>query len=120
VEGVTLDILGTVHRRLGHHDAAVEHHLQALRTHRDIGNRWGEGHTLSNLGDVHLDAREPEAARDSWLQALAIFEEFDHPDAEKVRARLGRLDDGPRPDDRPPGARAQGAAEPGTAEPGTA
>ncbi|MEU0430604.1 BTAD domain-containing putative transcriptional regulator [Streptomyces sp. NPDC006290] len=106
VEGVTLDILGTVHRRLRRHDAAVEYHLQALRTHRDIGNRWGEGHTLSNLGDVHLDAQEPEAARDSWLQALAIFVEFDHPDAEKVRARLGRLEEGP------PGARAHGAAEP--------
>ncbi|MET8132260.1 BTAD domain-containing putative transcriptional regulator [Streptomyces sp. NPDC005251] len=107
VEGVTLDILGTVHRRLRRHDAAVEYHLQALRTHRDIGNRWGEGHTLSNLGDVHLDAQEPEAARDSWLQALAIFVEFDHPDAETVRARLGRLEDAP------PGARAQEAAEPG-------
>ncbi|MEU8789811.1 BTAD domain-containing putative transcriptional regulator [Streptomyces sp. NPDC048643] len=95
VEGVTLDILGTVHRRLRRHDAAVEYHLQALRTHRDIGNRWGEGHTLGNLGDVHLDAQEPEAARDSWRQALAIFVEFDHPDAEKVRERLGRLEDGP-------------------------
>ncbi|WP_405916745.1 AfsR/SARP family transcriptional regulator [Streptomyces sp. NBC_00728] len=107
VEGITLGILGTVHRRLGHYDAAVEYHLQALRTHRDIGNRWGEGHTLSNLGDVRLDAREPEAARESWLQALAIFVEFDHPDAEKVRARLGRLENGP------PGAGAQEAAEPG-------
>lgn len=92
VEGVTLDILGTVHRRLQRHDAAVEYHLQALKTHRDIGNRWGEGHTLGNLGDVHLDADEPEAARDSWRQALAIFVEFDHPDAEKVRERLGRLE----------------------------
>lgn len=106
VEGITLGILGTVHRRLGHYDAAVEYHLQALRTHRDIGNRWGEGHTLSNLGDVRLDAREPEAARESWLQALAIFVEFDHPDAEKVRARLGRLENGPPGSRRPGGCRA--------------
>ncbi|MEY2248272.1 BTAD domain-containing putative transcriptional regulator [Streptomyces sp. BF23-18] len=105
VEGVTLDILGTVHRRLGRHGAAVEYHLQALRTHRDIGNRWGEGHTLGNLGDVQLDADEPEAARESWRRALAIFVEFDHPDAEKVRERLGRLED------TPPDAR-EGAAEP--------
>ncbi|MFF8536668.1 BTAD domain-containing putative transcriptional regulator [Streptomyces sp. NPDC015532] len=105
VEGVTLDILGTVHRRLGRHGAAVEYHLQALRTHRDIGNRWGEGHTLGNLGDLQLDADEPEAARESWRRALAIFVEFDHPDAEKVRERLGRLED------TPPDAR-EGAAEP--------
>ncbi|MFD8736688.1 BTAD domain-containing putative transcriptional regulator [Streptomyces sp. NPDC059618] len=107
VEGIALDILGTVHRRLGHHEDAVAHYRRALGTHRDIGNRWGEGHTLGNLGDAQLDAGEPEAARESWLQALAIFVEFDHPDAEKVRARLGGLEDGP------PGARAQGAAEPG-------
>ncbi|MGW3661733.1 AfsR/SARP family transcriptional regulator [Streptomyces sp. NPDC005141] len=93
VEGVTLDILGTVHRRLHHYADAVEYYHQALKTHQDIGNRWGEGHTLGNLGDVHLDADEPEAARFSWQQALAIFAEFDHPDAEKVRERLGRLEE---------------------------
>ncbi|MFE4701478.1 BTAD domain-containing putative transcriptional regulator [Streptomyces sp. NPDC056738] len=118
VEGVTLDILGTAHRRLGRHGAAVEYHLEALKTHRDIGNRWGEGHTLGNLGDVHLDADEPEAAREAWRQALAIFVEFDHPDAEKVRERLGRLGDVSSdvpPEawpDAPRGAHAEGAAEP--------
>ncbi|MFJ7965795.1 AfsR/SARP family transcriptional regulator [Streptomyces sp. NPDC096324] len=110
VEGVTLDILGTAHRRLGRHGAAVEYHLQALKTHRDIGNRWGEGHTLGNLGDVHLDADEPEGAREAWRQALAIFVEFDHPDAEKVRERLGRLGDAPS--GTPSDANAQGPAEP--------
>ncbi|MCX4904438.1 BTAD domain-containing putative transcriptional regulator [Streptomyces sp. NBC_00878] len=95
VEGVTLDILGTVHRRLHRYDEAVEHYHEALKTHRDIGNRWGEGHTLGNLGDAQLAADEPEAARISWGQALAIFAEFDHPDAEKIRERLGRLEDDP-------------------------
>ncbi|MFD9326757.1 BTAD domain-containing putative transcriptional regulator [Streptomyces sp. NPDC060065] len=103
VEGVTLDILGTVHGRLHRYDDAVEYHHQALKTHRDIGNRWGEGHTLGNLGDVQLAADEPEAARDSWRQALAIFVEFDHPDAAEIREKLG-LQDGP------PDARAHGAA----------
>ncbi|MFJ9897542.1 AfsR/SARP family transcriptional regulator [Streptomyces sp. NPDC091280] len=91
VEGVTLDILGTVHRRLHRYDDAVEYYHEALKTHRDVGNRWGEGHTLGNLGDAQLSADEPEAARDSWRQALAIFTEFDHRDAEKIRERLGRL-----------------------------
>ncbi|MGW3104229.1 AfsR/SARP family transcriptional regulator [Streptomyces sp. NPDC001100] len=94
VEGVTLDILGTAHRRLHHYDDAVEHYHQALTTHRDVGNRWGEGHTLGNLGDAQLAAGEPEAARDSWRQALAIFVEFDHRDAAKIRERLARLEDG--------------------------
>ncbi|MFJ5301722.1 AfsR/SARP family transcriptional regulator [Streptomyces sp. NPDC088350] len=94
VEGVTLDILGTVHSRLHRYDDAVEYYHQALKAHRDIGNRWGEGHTLGNLGDTRLAAGEPEAARDSWRQALAIFEEFDHRDAGKVRYRLDRLQNG--------------------------
>ncbi|MFJ9372382.1 AfsR/SARP family transcriptional regulator [Streptomyces sp. NPDC101455] len=95
VEGVTLDILGTTHRRLDRHDDAVEYYHQALKTHRDIGNRWGEGHTLGNLGDAQLAAGEPESARDSWREALAIFSEFDHRDAAKIRRRLDRLADGP-------------------------
>ena len=104
VEGVTLDILGTVHSRLHRHDEAVAYYHQALTTHRDVGNRWGEGHTLGNLGDVQLAAGEPEAARDSWQRALAIFVEFDHPDAAKIRERLGR------PADAPPDAGARAAA----------
>ncbi|MGW2965225.1 AfsR/SARP family transcriptional regulator [Streptomyces sp. NPDC001220] len=103
VEGVTLDILGTAHRRLHRYDDAIEYYHQALKTHRDIGNRWGEGHTLGNLGDAQLAAGEPEAARDSWRQALAIFVEFDHRDAEKIRERLDR------PEDGPPGSDVQGA-----------
>lgn len=103
VEGVTLDILGTVHRRLQRYDEAVDYYHQALKTHRDVGNRWGEGHTLGNLGDVQLAADEPEAARDSWRQALAIFVEFDHQDAAKIRERLGR------PADAPPDAEARSA-----------
>ncbi|WP_369186678.1 BTAD domain-containing putative transcriptional regulator [Streptomyces sp. R08] len=95
VEGVTLDVLGTVHGRLHRYDEAVEYYHQALKTHQNVGNRWGEGHTLGNLGDVQLAVGEPEAARAGWEQALAIFEEFDHPDAEKIRERLGRLADGP-------------------------
>jgi len=109
VEGVVLDILGTVHSRQDRHDEAVEYYRRALKTHRDVGNRWGEGHTLGNLGDVQLAAGERTFARDSWREALAIFAEFGHPDAEGVRERLGRLEDGP------PDGGAHGAVPGGTA-----
>ncbi|GGO94354.1 AfsR/SARP family transcriptional regulator [Wenjunlia tyrosinilytica] len=92
VAGIALDILGTVHHRLHRPDDAVDHYHQALEAHRKVGNRWAEGHTLSNLGDVQL-AAEPEAARASWQQALAIFSEFNHPDAKMILERLGRLED---------------------------
>ncbi len=93
VEAIALDSIGTVHSRLGRQDEAVEYYHQALGTHRDVGNRWGEGHTLSNLGDAQLAADERDSARGSWHRALEIFGEFDHPDAEKVRERLHRLED---------------------------
>ncbi|KAB1141777.1 tetratricopeptide repeat protein [Streptomyces luteolifulvus] len=101
VEGIALDVLGTVNHRLHHHDDAIARYHQALEAHRDVRNRSGEGSTLGSLGDVLLASGEPEAARASWRQALALFEEFDHPDAEKFRERLRRLDErtaGSRPD----------------------
>ncbi|MFI1409875.1 BTAD domain-containing putative transcriptional regulator [Streptomyces sp. NPDC020707] len=100
VEGVTLDSLGTLQHRLRRRDDAIDHYHRALEAHRDAGSRWGEGQTLHHLGDVHLDAGEPEAARTSWRQALTVFEESGHPDAEEIRGKLHRL--GERtPDGRP-------------------
>lgn len=93
VEGVVLDILGTIDHQLHHYDDAVEHYDRALDAHRDVANETGEGYTLSNLGDVQLATGQPEAARTSWQKALAIWEKFDHPDAESMRDRLSRLND---------------------------
>ncbi|WP_411093642.1 AfsR/SARP family transcriptional regulator [Streptomyces sp. 049-1] len=91
VEGVTLDVLGTVHQRLRQYENGADHYQRALQAHRDVGNRWGEGNTLGNLGDLHAAAGRLDDARTSWQRALAIFVEFDHPDAEKIREKLGRI-----------------------------
>ncbi|MDQ0772126.1 DNA-binding SARP family transcriptional activator/predicted negative regulator of RcsB-dependent stress response [Streptomyces aurantiacus] len=91
VEGVTLDVLGTVHHRLHRHDEAVETYHQAFEAHREVGNRWGEGHTLGHIGDAYLASGRPKAARTSWRLALAILEEFSHPEAEDMQEKLGSL-----------------------------
>ncbi|WUW37413.1 tetratricopeptide repeat protein (plasmid) [Streptomyces sp. NBC_01462] len=88
VEGVSLDVLGTVCHRMDAHDRAFGYFAEALATHRDIGNRWGEGETLCHLGDLQLASGDREAASESWRQALAIFAEFDHPDAAKIEEKL--------------------------------
>ncbi|MEU0127027.1 BTAD domain-containing putative transcriptional regulator [Streptomyces sp. NPDC006289] len=93
VEGVVLDILGTVDHRRHRYEEAGKHYEQALEAHRDAANQWGEGHTLSNLGDVQLVTGKPEEARVSWLRALAIWSDSDHPDAETMRDRLRRLNE---------------------------
>ncbi|MEV4047990.1 BTAD domain-containing putative transcriptional regulator [Streptomyces sp. NPDC049744] len=94
VEGVTLDILGTLQHRLQQHEAAVERFHQALEAHRDVGNRWVEGDTLGHLGAVLQDVGRTEEARGCWQQALDIFEELNHPDAQKARENLRRLEEG--------------------------
>ncbi|MFI8092899.1 AfsR/SARP family transcriptional regulator [Streptomyces sp. NPDC086080] len=113
-EGLAYDSLGTVHHGLRHYDDAIAHFHRALDTHRAVANRWGEGHSLSNLGDVLLDAGRPEDARADWRRALEIFMEIGHPDAEKVRGKLGRPpEDGPGGDG--PGLDGPGGDGPGQA-----
>ncbi|MGW0085379.1 AfsR/SARP family transcriptional regulator [Streptomyces sp. NPDC003393] len=91
-EGNVLHLLGLIAYRLHRWEDAIERYHQALEAHRDVGNRWGEGHTLGNLGDVQLSVGEPEVARTSRRQALAILTEFEDPHAAKTRQELHDLD----------------------------
>ena len=50
---------------------------------------------LANLGDTFAAAGDASAACISWRDALAIFDELDHPDAERLRARLATAPPGP-------------------------
>ncbi|WP_344564574.1 AfsR/SARP family transcriptional regulator [Streptomyces axinellae] len=92
VEGVTLVHLGTVYQQLQHYDEAVEHYHMALEAHRAVGNQWGEANAIGLLAEIHLAVGDREAARAHWTQALRLLEEFDHPDADEVRAKLHALD----------------------------
>ncbi|MFE9687070.1 BTAD domain-containing putative transcriptional regulator [Streptomyces sp. NPDC006285] len=95
VEGVVLDILGTVDHQLHRYDKAVEHYELALEAHRDVAHQWGEGHTLNHLGDIQLAMGNLDEARTSWLRALSIWKNLDHPDAESMRNRLSCLNEHP-------------------------
>jgi hypothetical protein len=65
---------------------------QALTLFRDLGDRYDEAATLTNLGDTHHAAGNPDAARDAWQHALTILDDLDHPDADQVRTKLAALD----------------------------
>jgi hypothetical protein len=84
----TWDSLGYAHQHLGHHARAIECYLNTLTLVRQLGDRYQEADTLANLGGVRLATGDPPAARDDWQRALVILDELDHPDAEKVRAKL--------------------------------
>ena len=53
--------------------------------------RLDEADTLSALGDVYLAAGKQAEARQSWDEALEILVEMGDPQADGVRAKLGRL-----------------------------
>ncbi|MGO9506235.1 MAG: hypothetical protein ACLPXZ_02435 [Mycobacterium sp.] len=61
---------------------------QAQAIFRQIGDQRTEAGVLSQLGHAQKTAGQDDAARQSWQQALAIFEELHDPRANQVRARL--------------------------------
>jgi predicted negative regulator of RcsB-dependent stress response len=42
---------------------------------------------LVSLGDSYEAAGDTQAARDAWQQALAILDDLQHPDAERIRGK---------------------------------
>ncbi|GAA2276129.1 hypothetical protein GCM10009853_032830 [Glycomyces scopariae] len=86
-----LDSLGYLHHRLGHYDAAVDYLGRALAVHREHANLRPQATVLVHLGEAHEAAGRPGAARDAWTRALQIYDDLDHPEAGRVRARLTAL-----------------------------
>ncbi|GAA2024781.1 BTAD domain-containing putative transcriptional regulator [Polymorphospora rubra] len=85
------DNLGYAHHRLGRHDEALRCYRRALDLHRALGDRYDEAEVLANLGDTYQSIGDPEAAGSAWQDALAIFDELDHPDADGLRIKLAAL-----------------------------
>ena len=94
-ESAALDSLGYIHHQLGHHQHAITCYERSLALCRELADRFNEAGTLDRLGDVHRSAGDMDAARWAGTQALRTFEEIDHPDGARVRAKLrvphGRL-----------------------------
>jgi tetratricopeptide (TPR) repeat protein len=90
-EANTWDSIGYIHDRLGRHDRAIACYQEALRLLARNEGRYRQTLVLTHLGDTQLNAGNPQAARDSWRQALVILNDLHHPDAEAVRAKLATL-----------------------------
>jgi DNA-binding SARP family transcriptional activator/Tfp pilus assembly protein PilF len=103
----TLDSLGFVHHQLGHYTEALACYRGALSLHRELGDRYYEADSLARLGDTHGASGNPDAAGLAFQQALNILTELDHPDADKVKAKLGILHGAPLPITAVPGPLSQ-------------
>ncbi|GAB3426802.1 AfsR/SARP family transcriptional regulator [Flindersiella endophytica] len=84
----TWDSLGYIHHLQGDYQQATECYRQALDLFERLGRRYGQADTLTRLGDTLHAADDVESGRHHWRHALAILKELDHPDADKVKARL--------------------------------
>jgi tetratricopeptide (TPR) repeat protein/transcriptional regulator with XRE-family HTH domain len=85
------DSLGYAEQHLRNFAEATACYHRALSIFRDFGDRYHEATTLVHLGETRHACGEQQQARQAWQQALDILNELDqldHPDADKVRAKL--------------------------------
>ncbi|MDX2757709.1 tetratricopeptide repeat protein [Streptomyces europaeiscabiei] len=80
--------MGRAEQGLGRPTAAIGHYQVSLELDRALGDRYREAHALEHLGNAHAEIGGREDARALWEEALALFEDLHHPDAEPVRAKL--------------------------------
>jgi tetratricopeptide (TPR) repeat protein len=85
------DSLGYAYHHLGRHAEAADCYRHALELVRDTGDRHAEAEILVHLGDTHDASGDRLAARRAWDEALAIFTDLDHPEAQQVRDKLDGL-----------------------------
>jgi DNA-binding SARP family transcriptional activator/tetratricopeptide (TPR) repeat protein len=87
------DTLGYIEHHLGNFAQAAAHFEFALGLCRDHGDRSAEAAILTLAGDARHAVGELPQARQAWQQALTIYDDLHHPDAEKVRAKLASTKD---------------------------
>ncbi|MBN1489462.1 MAG: tetratricopeptide repeat protein, partial [Phycisphaerae bacterium] len=76
---------------LGEVRRAIEFYEQQLVIVREIGDRRGEGSALGNSALAYEQLDNRAKAIELAQQALAIFEQIENPNVEKVRRLLKRL-----------------------------
>jgi DNA-binding SARP family transcriptional activator/tetratricopeptide (TPR) repeat protein len=91
-EAEAWDSLGFINHHLGHHRQSVTCYRRSLGRYEQLGARYYQADTLTHLGDAYHAAGNLSAARGAWQHAVARLDEIGHPDADKVRARLGSFD----------------------------
>jgi len=87
-EGQTLNNLGAVYARQRRWDDAIACYERSLTICWELGDRYGEGLTVANLG-VAAEARgDLSSAHQHWRKALAIFETLGAQEAVQVRSLI--------------------------------
>lgn len=80
--------LAYIHRHSGDCTEALAYYLQALAGYRELDDRYEAADTLGLLGDLHQSRGDLDAAHGAWQESLDILTELDHPDADRIHAKL--------------------------------
>ncbi|GGR29431.1 AfsR/SARP family transcriptional regulator [Streptomyces aurantiogriseus] len=91
-QAATWDSIAYAHQHLGRHPHALLGYRNALALLRDLGVPYVEADILTRVGDTHRAMGDHDSARTAWEQALTLLRSLDHPDAERVQARLSGRD----------------------------
>jgi tetratricopeptide (TPR) repeat protein len=84
----TWDSLAFAYHHLGRYSEAMACYSRAIGLYRDLRDKFYSAGTLARLGDTYQAAGDLDTARTLWRQALAQFDDLNHPEAEQVRASL--------------------------------
>jgi DNA-binding SARP family transcriptional activator len=87
-EALTWDSLGLIEHKRGNLRRSIDCYRTGVGILRAAGDRFNKAAVLLGLGDVQQSAGYRQAARRSFQDALQIFEDLGHPDADSARARL--------------------------------
>jgi tetratricopeptide (TPR) repeat protein/transcriptional regulator with XRE-family HTH domain len=79
------------------HEAIVAA-TEAVGLSRQSGSRRIEARALALLGRAHRDRAEPQQAQQCWRDAMAIFTDLGHPQADEIAADLRALSSAARAD----------------------
>jgi DNA-binding SARP family transcriptional activator/tetratricopeptide (TPR) repeat protein len=88
-EAHSWDSIGYAEHHLGRPAEATAHYQRALGLFSELGDSFDQAEVLTHLGDTHHASGEIEAARTRWRAAMVILDGLHHPDAAKLRAKLG-------------------------------
>ncbi|WP_433440668.1 BTAD domain-containing putative transcriptional regulator [Nonomuraea sp. CA-141351] len=82
------DSLAYAFHHLGRYAEASDLYRRAIGLFQEVGDRWHEADTLVHLGEMYDAAGDHAAARATLGRALDLLEQLNHPDADRLRARL--------------------------------
>jgi tetratricopeptide (TPR) repeat protein len=92
-EGTTLNNISQIYDAWGRYDEALKTLQESLAISREIGDRAGEGVTCWNLALEYERRGEIGKAREYALCTVKAEEEASHPDLEKSRKYLQKLEE---------------------------